>query len=79
MNDIAAVAAVATLGLALQAFGGPPIHIGGRLELMVDDYLIEELRGGAQLRLHPPVRRDVAMVTDAPWEGNACHYRSVFQ
>lgn len=55
------------------------IHIGSRLELMVDDFLIEKMSGKAELRLHKPVRREVSLVTDKPWEGNACHYRSVFQ
>ena len=57
----------------------PSIYIGSRLELMVDDYLIERMNGGVRLHLHRPTMRKVAMVTDKPWEGNACLYRSVFQ
>ena len=34
-----------------------PIDIGSRLELMVDDYLIERMSGGAMLRLHQPTMR----------------------
>lgn len=55
------------------------IPIGSRLELMLDNYLIQTKSGEVELRLHPPVARNVALVTDAPWEGNACHYRSVFR
>ena len=50
-----------------------PIDIGSRLELMVDDYLIESQRD-AELRLHPPTPREVAIIHNAPWEGNACAY-----
>lgn len=57
-----------------------PIDIGGRLELFADGALIEQLRGGAQLRLHHPVAREVAIVFDEPWEGSAsAAYVSVFQ
>ncbi len=56
-----------------------PVDIGSRLELMVDDYLIDQMIGGAALRLHQPKMGEVVMATDEPWEGNACLYRSVFQ
>ncbi|MBP90021.1 MAG: hypothetical protein CMJ64_25490 [Planctomycetaceae bacterium] len=55
-----------------------PINIGSRLELMIDHHLIDT-SDGVRLQLHKPVRRNVALVTDAPWEGNACTYSSVFQ
>ncbi len=58
---------------------GPPLAIGGRRELFVDGFLIDQKKGGAELRLHHPERREVALTTDAPWEGNACGYPSVFQ
>lgn len=47
-----------------------PVDIGSRLELLVDDYLIERMGGGAALRLHPPTPREVVLVADRPWEGN---------
>ena len=47
-----------------------PIDIGSRRELMVDDYLVDALRGAATRRLHHPLRREIAVVHDAPWEGN---------
>ena len=52
--------------------------IGSRLELMVDDHLIETMSGAARLRLHSPVMREVAIVTDKPWEGNSCTYWTIF-
>jgi hypothetical protein len=56
-----------------------PIDIGSRLELMVDDHLIARVSGGAALRLNRPIPREVVLVTDRPWEGNACSYFTVFQ
>ncbi len=59
--------------------GEDVIELGRRRELFVDDYLIERLGGGASLELHHPVAREVAVVHDAPWEGNTCGYHTVFQ
>ncbi|MHB0936911.1 MAG: hypothetical protein ACYDCO_24100 [Armatimonadota bacterium] len=56
------------------------IDIGSRLELFVDDALIDRLEGGASLRLHEPAMRDIALVTDRPWEGNMCGgYKTYFR
>ena len=63
----------------LQSKSNIPIDIGSRLELMVDDYLITRMSGGAELRLHRPIPREVVLVTDQPWEGNACGYYTIFQ
>jgi|GEM_PF-121560 len=54
------------------------IDIGSRRELFVDKFLIEEMKG-TELRLHHPVRREVALVHDEPWEGSACGYHTVFR
>ena len=59
--------------------GGDPIDVGSRLELFVDTYLVAGMRGGAALRLHEPVWREEALVTDRPWEGNMCNYITVFR
>lgn len=56
-----------------------PIEIGSRLELMVDDHLIDKLTGGARFQLHHPTPQEVAIVHDQPWEGSACLYHSVFR
>jgi len=56
-----------------------PIDIGSRLELFIDDYLIDRLEGKAELRLHHPEPREIAIVHDAPWEGTGSGYHSVFQ
>ena len=67
---------LATASIAGRA--AEPIDIGSRLELMVDDYLIDRL-SGAELRLHQPMPREIAIVHDAPWEGDTCHGHTVFQ
>jgi len=54
------------------------IHIGSRLELFVDEHLIDKMTG-AELKLHKPTPRAVAIVHDAPWEGNVCFYHTVFR
>ena len=64
---------IATLG------SEEPIRIGSRLELLLDRYLVDRLSGGAELRLHRPVPREVSLVRDEPWEGNASGYTTVFQ
>lgn len=64
--------------LACSLCAGVPIDIGGRLEPLVDDFIIEQFSGTA-LRLHAPVPREVAIVHDAPWEGNICSSHVVFQ
>lgn len=74
--------ALAVLGVAAGvvsiAAAAEPIDIGSRLELMVDDYLIEELTG-AELLLHHPVNREVAIDHNEAWEGNTCCGHTVFQ
>ena len=56
-----------------------PIHLGGRWELFVDRYLIEQVQGAVELRLHEPTPQEVAIVHDRPWEGNSCGYHTIFQ
>ena len=46
------------------AAGGAALAIGSRRELLVDDFLIASLTG-AELKLHKPEPRDVAIVCDA--------------
>lgn len=56
-----------------------PVDIGSRRELFVDRTLVDEISGGAELRLHHPTPREVALEFDQPWEGNASGYATVFQ
>ncbi len=53
------------------------LDIGSSRELFVDDFLIEEHKG-TSLKLHAPQPKDVAIVCDAPWEGNTSAYYTLF-
>ena len=57
----------------------PPVDVGSRLQLFADDLLVEEVKGEARLQLQRPTPREVVLVTDRPWEGNACSLFTVFQ
>lgn len=52
--------------------------IGSRRELMVDDFLVEQMNGAVERRLHHPQAREIAIEHDAPWEGSGCAYHSLF-
>ncbi len=64
--------------MSSEAGAAEPIDIGGRLELFVDDYLIDSM-DGAELELHHPEFKNVAIAFDKPWEGNTCCYVTVFR
>ncbi len=55
-----------------------PVQIGSRLELLVDGWLIDRMRG-VELRLNRPIAQEVVMVFDKPWEGNTSAYVTVFR
>ncbi|MGI6572673.1 MAG: hypothetical protein ACOX19_04475 [Fermentimonas sp.] len=55
------------------------IDVGSRLELFIDDYLIEKFVGKAELRLHHPKPKEIVFKFDAPWEGSGSGYVSIFQ
>ena len=52
--------------------------IGHRVELFVDEWLIEEKKH-VDLRLHPPVKREVVLQRSEPWEDTSIGYYTVFQ
>jgi hypothetical protein len=54
-------------------------NIASRRELFLDYVLIQNMTGKAELRLHHPERREIALIHDAPWEGSGCGYHTVFQ
>jgi len=53
-----------------------PIELGDRLELFVDDLLIDQMRG-VRFELQRPERREAAFVGDAPWEDEVVGFNSV--
>ena len=82
MNRI--VLLVASLGLTsllpflLAAPAESPIVIGNRLELLVDDALVERLDNVA-FKLHPPTPAEVSLTFDRPWEGSGNHFLTIFK
>ncbi|MCF6314525.1 MAG: hypothetical protein L3J39_18900 [Verrucomicrobiales bacterium] len=56
-----------------------PLKVGDRLELFIDDYLIESMQGDVEQKLLKPEPKEVVLVTDAPWEGNTSGYYSFFE
>lgn len=68
----------ACLFLPIFVTAADPIDLGPRWELFVDDFLVEE-KDGVSLKLHDPVKREIVLTTDQPWEGKTCAYFSVIQ
>jgi hypothetical protein len=62
----------------LLASAATRLDLGTRWELFVDDYLVAKKEGLA-LKLHEPVRREIVLTTDKPWEGPTCGYFSAIQ
>ncbi|QDU95593.1 glycoside hydrolase family protein [Lignipirellula cremea] len=56
-----------------------PIAIGDRLELLVDDYLVDSLQGDIQRVMIRPEPKEVVFTADEAWEGNTSGYYTVFQ
>lgn len=57
--------------------GTKPIDIGSRLELFVDQFLIDSLQGVTR-ELHSPERKGAVFTFDRPWEGGATGCVTVF-
>jgi hypothetical protein len=55
------------------------VDVADRLELAVDDHLVERLAGGARHVLHQPRPAEVVFTADAPWEGNTSNYFTLLQ
>ena len=70
--------AVVFAALALCVPASAAIQLDNRLELFVDDFLIEKLYGTA-LKLHEPVPAGIALRFDKPWEGSFCGYITVLK
>lgn len=65
--------------LLTQSLASEPIDIGNRLELFVDDYLIEKIEGNVGHHMMLPEPQEVVFVVDESWEGNTSAYYSIFQ
>jgi hypothetical protein len=55
------------------------INIGGRRELLWDEYLLDKSRTSTKLRVHQPRMEDIVLVNDAPWEGDGCDSHSIIK
>ncbi len=64
--------------LTAQKRSEEPLEIGSRLELFVDDYLVESMEG-VRLKLHEPRSAGRVLTFDKPWEGVTSNYISVFK
>lgn len=62
----------------LSAEARSPVALGSRLELFVDDLLVDRLEG-CSLKLHEPQPVNIALRFDAPWEGAFCGYVTVLK
>ena len=73
-----ALSMVAESALAEQPSSQEPLEIGSRLELFVDDYLIEDLEG-LGLRVHRPREEEKVLHFDQPWEGNIPYFVNIYR
>ncbi|WP_198668012.1 hypothetical protein [Saliphagus sp. LR7] len=55
-----------------------PIEIGSRLELFVDDYIVDTMNQ-VERRLQRPDFQEVAIRHDKPWEGGGSSYHTIFK
>ncbi len=55
-----------------------PLRLDSRLELFVDYYLVDSLKG-TSLKLHEPRDEGAVFTFDKPWEGGSCAYITVFK
>lgn len=53
-------------------------RIGSRVEMFIDDWLLERQQG-TTLKLHPPERKEIVLTLDRPWEGPKSCYFTVLQ
>ena len=71
--------ALLSVSMVVSSAAATPLDLGSRLELLVDDYLLDSVTGAARLHLHAPVPREIALEHVEPWEGNSCGYHTIFQ
>src|SRR5688572_6935140 len=76
---LAAVAvSLACLAAAPAFAAAAAIDIGSRLEMFVDQFLVEK-KQNVEHRLTEPTKRDVVLEVNQPWEGPVSAYFTVFR
>ncbi len=78
ITSTAVVCGLVCLLLVGIAQAEPPREMGSRLELFVDDYLIERL-DGAFLEMHHPRSAGVTLRFDQPWEGEFSGFPTILK
>jgi len=61
------------------AEGRTMLEIGRQRELFLDEFLLDKEKTTAARVLHHPVRRELIMTNDAPWEADGWVYYTVFE
>ncbi|MAX21668.1 MAG: hypothetical protein CMJ60_05770, partial [Planctomycetaceae bacterium] len=72
------IVTILTLFTTVLAMGAEPLEIGSDIQLLWDDSLIESRVNGS-FKFHRPVPKEVAITTDASWEGNVSAYFTFLQ
>ena len=57
--------------LTATTLAAEPLDLASRWELLVDEHLIAQ-KSGLALKLHDPIKREIVLTTDQPWEGMTC-------
>ncbi|HEY2574604.1 MAG TPA: hypothetical protein VGH65_11060 [Verrucomicrobiaceae bacterium] len=78
MNRLARLLTLPGLISTVTAADLAPIPLGSHRELLVDDYLVERMQD-VTLIMRRPEPQDLALVCDAPWEGNTSAYFTFFR
>ncbi len=53
--------------------------IANKLEMFIDDFLIDDMAGAVERRLAHPVRQEQVFIADEPWEESGANYFSIVQ
>jgi hypothetical protein len=64
--------------LTASTLAAEPLNLASRWELFVDEHLVAQ-KSGLALKLHDPIKKEIVLTTDKPWEGMTCAYFSVIQ
>jgi hypothetical protein len=67
-----------TLLLSIACLAAAPIDVGSRVEMFVDQHLIDKGQN-VEHRLTEPTKREVVLQLDRPWEGPVSAYFTVFR
>lgn len=55
------------------------IDLTGKRECFFDGTLVNDARTTAEFLLHHPIRKNVVITHDKPWEGNSCDYHNILE